>query len=1048
MRRFSPAILLCACVACSQSQVQTPARNLDRPTDLALVCMAVDDGGVTPVPVAPARCSHEPDGGFPNATLYGFIANTARGELALIHINPDGTYGLIDLDKTHPAYGFVPLGKLPGRLSGTSDGCRVASANAGTCDLSLVATALAVSPAAATAYVNDAGLSVPVSLVTTVVPRTAVGPLGARPREIAFVPGAAPHGACDPGQLDRAVVTFPDCGLVALVELPGGRILDSLKLTSAGLVPAGASPACAVQCAGGVPSDAGVVPPDDAGAPVDDGGVGDGGAPAGDGGSPAPGGDGGLPTGPVHVGGLAVSPDGTRLYVGAADVPVVAAAAVTGDTLAPLAGAVTLDAAKAGIKRLRLSPEFPLESETIVGDGGATRYDLGDTFLYAFVGDLSVHVVLAKQARSDGLTREPLVECETNPDPRMWVSPQGQGSDISLAERACVRLDATPRPRRAPLIDTPGIVPSSGVPKDVAFWTVQQYQIAQRTTTTASPANTVGTFGFLAISRGVTDILNIQPDRASGEAGAINPGNPYVLRPDPSLVLSHQLRNGNDITTAVTASNSAGVAAGPPRVTAVTRLADGVAYTRRDVFRLDDAHLASGDLAQTLDQVSSTSKSLWSVYFPDTREVRAESWNFTLDGALPGSVRATGNIDPVGFAVEDRALVFCELGAEPGDLVNLGGCVLDSQCGTGEVCVTDPTAAPVVTGLCFASAEAEAKRASCSSFLRTLRQYRVLRSFSERLELTTALEIRHVPGGCDPALGAAETERCNAPSPTDLPGPDASVQHYLCEAVAWRAGGGECVRECGAGRLCGDGYECGGATGRCIAGRTLDDAAKSSCFAELTPYSIQAGDAFLAFGNNAGTSVTGYLHRLAPSPTPDANGRFACVDRTTLTTDPVELARLPLLQGRLPLLPPVCTNVPPHDWPPSPNPCRVDGVAEQYFFDEGGGTPISDGRAVKAYFANPVINVEFLIGRLDDAGGLVVNPPPSLNYSIQADVGGWFQPLVTSLISFLPETLVVGPDGYIYVVDSGLDVSTSGLRGQLLRIDPVNSSIDATFTIR
>ena len=205
--------------------------------------------------------------------------------------------------------------------------------------------------------------------------------------------------------------------------------------------------------------------------------------------------------------------------------------------------------------------------------------------------------------------------------------------------------------------------------------------------------------------------------------------------------------------------------------------------------------------------------------------------------------------------------------------------------------------------------------------------------------------------------------------------------------------------------------------------RTLDEAAKSACFAELTPYGIQAGDGFVATGRYSGTPLTGYLHRLVPSPVAAANGRFECVDQLTLTTDPAEQARLALRQGRVPLLPPVCANNPPQDWPPSPNPCRVEGASEQYYFDGGEGAPLTDGRAVKAYFANPVINVEFLIGQLDQAGGLVVNPPPSQSYSIQADVGGWFQPLVTTLSSYIPETLLAGPDGYIYVIDAGLNSS-------------------------
>jgi hypothetical protein len=180
----------------------------------------------------------------------------------------------------------------------------------------------------------------------------------------------------------------------------------------------------------------------------------------------------------------------------------------------------------------------------------------------------------------------------------------------------------------------------------------------------------------------------------------------------------------------------------------------------------------------------------------------------------------------------------------------------------------------------------------------------------------------------------------------------------------------------------------------------------------------------------------------------DASDHYPCVDKLDLTTDPVERARLALQQGRIPILPPPCTVDPLQSWPPDPNPCRVDGVDEEYLITEGSSATVRDGRAVKVYYANPVINVGFLLGRLDDSGALVVNPPPSVAYSLQVDVAGWYLPYAISVASFLPETVMTGPDGYVYIVDSGLDISTSGLRGQLLRVDPVTGALDSNFVVR
>jgi hypothetical protein len=723
------------------------------------------------------------------------------------------------------------------------------------------------------------------------------------------------------------------------------------------------------------------------------------------------------------------------VYVAAGEKPVLAAASVATGQLTPFTKMVVLDSTAAGVRRLRLSPAM-------------TFGDATDTFLYAFVGDGSVHVVLAQQETVGGRSDE-LAECETNPDPRQWVDWHGvPPAGLDWGIRACVRLDAEPRPPRAPLRRTPGIRPPGGVAKDVAFWTISEPQIASREDQEPGPANLVGTFGWLAQSRGTGAVLNLVPDVNAGQGGGA--GNPYDLRPDPSLILAHQVRSFADISLEVSGTSvvSMGQNTGPPRVFQLIRTADGIAYSRRDAFRVDDAHLSDGTVAQALDEVRSTSRSFYDVFFPDVQAVRAESWSFTLNGALPYSVRASGNIDWSGTVLEDRGQVFCQLGVQPGDLLNLSGCVFDTQCGPGEICVTDPTAAANVTGLCLPKDQAESLRATCASYLRSLRQYRVLRAFADRVELAPSFEIRHLPGGCDPALGDVETDRCNAPAPTDLPELDPTTRHYVCDAVSWHAGG-ECVRDCEEDRLCGDGYLCDPATRRCLAGPLPTGPSpgeKNACFAELLPYSFQAGDGFTVYGNASGAPVTGLLHRIVPSPTPD--GALECVDELALTTDPEERGRLALMQGRIPLLPPPCANRPPDEWPPQPNPCRVDGAAEQYYFDEGQGTLLDDGRAVKVYFANPVLNAGFLIGRLTDEGALEVNPPPSSNYMIQADVGGFYQPLTVTLASFLPETLLTGPDGYIYVVDSGLDVTTSGYRGQLLRLDPASGGIDSTFVVR
>jgi hypothetical protein len=1041
--------------ACSQNLVQTPSRNLDRPSDIAFACLSTGDGGTTPTVVAPSQCAIDPDAGLPSATLYGFVTNTARGEVALVDLGYYTSIHLVDLDLSQPGYGFIPVGRLPARIAGSSDGCRVATANAGTCDLSVIDTEAAITPALATGTISETtGQTTPRGVVAAVVPRTAAGPLGARPREIAFVAAGEPS-TCAVDRAYQAVVTFPACSLVALVELPTGRILDSVKLTATGLVAAGDSPWCPSECGtgdrGGAP-DAGPVdaPAADAGgddaaadagtgdaapdagvAGGDAGAADDAGAAGSDGGAPAPSG-GAAP----QAGGLALSADGTRVYIAADDQPLVYAAALADGRLQPLTGAVRLDATKAGVRRLRLSPPFAFGEVT-------------QSFLYAFAGDSSVHVVLARETRT-GTTTDTMVECDANADSRIWNDPQGTPpAEIPIEKRGCIRLDDNLP--RAPLAKTPGIVPVRGVPKDVAFHTITSYQLAERSdSTTPGPANLKGTFGWLATSRGTSTVINILPDREAGESGYAE-GSPYRLRPDPSLLLAHRLRNLDDITSPITTSSVATLTqnAGPPRVYAMTRLSEGVTYTGLDVFRVDDAHNSAGELVQSVEETAQNCKSKYEVCFPDVFAVNIESWTISQHTTLPNSLRATGNIEDTGWAVTDQSQVFCDLGTQPGDLFIVGGCVVQSQCASGETCVVNPVASSTVSGLCFPLAEAEAKRTECDAFLSTLRRYRVARVYADRLELVPAYEIRAVPGGCDPSLGTAETERCNAPAPTDLPAPDETVQHYVCEPVPWPdANAGECIRDCEGDRLCGEGYRCDAQTRRCVAGPPLTGEAKQACLPELLNYALQVGDGYAVYGNYSGTPVTGLLHRVVRAGQKDATDHYPCVDSLTTATDPREQRRLVLMQGRIPLLPPLCANHPPGDWPPDPNPCRVEGVDEEYLLDEGSTTPIRDGKAIKAYYANPSVNISFLLGALDDSGQPVVNPPPTPSYYIQVDVAGWFQPYNTSIASFLPETLATAPDGYIYIVDSGLDVYTSGLRGQLLRIDPSTGAIDPNFIVR
>ena len=79
-------LLVALLVACEDEQVLTTTRNLDRPGPMAVVCAGrTGDAGVT-VGLSPSSCTS--DGGA--GTLYGFVANTSRGEVAVFRTTTGG----------------------------------------------------------------------------------------------------------------------------------------------------------------------------------------------------------------------------------------------------------------------------------------------------------------------------------------------------------------------------------------------------------------------------------------------------------------------------------------------------------------------------------------------------------------------------------------------------------------------------------------------------------------------------------------------------------------------------------------------------------------------------------------------------------------------------------------------------------------------------------------------------------------------------------------------------------------------------------------------
>jgi hypothetical protein len=239
--------------------------------------------------------------------------------------------------------------------------------------------------------------------------------------------------------LHQAVVTFPGCDLVALIDLNTGHIVSSARMHADGtLEDTGPDPVCSAECTeGGPPA-----------------------GPAADGGASV-----GSGSGRIGVTALAMHPEAGLVYVGANRSPVIAALAVTPQKLLPQPDIrFALAENPGGVTRLRLSrdPYRVLEGRHFVGPYGS--------YLYAFAQDGSVRVV------SLGVRRE----CDVNSDVKVQIM------DLN---HDCLPIGMHPRNvlARGPGLRPPANDPTVGpaLPVDIAFTHVNR-----------------GGTGFLLTSRG------------------------------------------------------------------------------------------------------------------------------------------------------------------------------------------------------------------------------------------------------------------------------------------------------------------------------------------------------------------------------------------------------------------------------------------------------------------------------------------------------------------------------------------------------------------
>ena len=160
-----------------------PRNDFNRPTDIAFMCLGAfgqpgTDADGNPIetapftvsgrpmsvchpprrPIRPTRRRRSPTASIQNRT-FAFVPNSASGDLSVIDAD---VWKMVDLNKATGGYGRVPLGTLPEQISTTTDGCRLMSANRGSCDLSLVDPSTLLAPVFAAQF-NSATTGVDVT---------------------------------------------------------------------------------------------------------------------------------------------------------------------------------------------------------------------------------------------------------------------------------------------------------------------------------------------------------------------------------------------------------------------------------------------------------------------------------------------------------------------------------------------------------------------------------------------------------------------------------------------------------------------------------------------------------------------------------------------------------------------------------------------------------------------------------------------------------------------------------------------------------------------
>ena len=1048
--------------------------NLERPIDIAFACwgpLRITNGGAiepmqavvnSPQPVESCNvrsgphASNQPEPRPPgqedtdgqklgSAFWYALILQSEPGTIAIARFEakPSASFAggevtMLDADSLTPGKNGISVGEDPVAISMDKVGCYAVTANAGSCDLSVLDVNTVVRNAEENVDAPDpTAKRMDVTLNGT--------PLRAKPSAMVFEPAGGTIGvACPADPTGLVYIAYPSCHLVAGVNVATGAVSTAISFDAAGLATV-VTDLSTITCA------------DECGASM----------------APTP--------GPRPVT-LALEND-TRtgsavLAIGADNSDVLTTFELDTTTFEPVSQKtpVTFEntTGRLGITSVAISP--------VIGMGGTAGIVDDETsfaqhrFVYAVATDGTVRV-----ADISGAPRE----CDTQVDPRFLHDVR------DIEQLACFTVgDAATPPRRA-LARSPGIqLIGDAIPTSGAFVT----STTSQDITTGSPTRLIGHFAAITAANGQTYIANVDNDDfADFEPPGVGGG---IAAPIP-LDIAHQLRDAvkdRGALAQVVENNDAkfvcddpgpdpdsqGGNSGGPRAVASPALnvpVGSIAIEKtgglpsiRQVRCVSESDKEMPREKPVSELSFSAPLEVRELEFPDLMGLRTdEVWTLTweggvsldkVDAAVDGPATRVGQlfVDGNGLRLADASRPFCDAGVEPNDILQLRGCdpsIGDAGCPIGYTCYVHPQSQVAGLGACMLVDEAERLANTCSAFLRSQRRYTIKTTKTGELQLLPRkVELRTTPldgctddAQCESLADYALKNQSAAHPIDDRSGSDPKT--WTCQADPDRAPKGtggtgkRCLLVCDTDADCSLGTVCHANTGAAPkAGYCMEGVIPpQSCVNGPQRYEMRVGEAFAVLG-----SRQGFIHPIIA----DAGGN--CV------RDP---DANPFQIGRMPLSAPDCVagadprtgQLPGGGFEPNPCKTKVDETEFQLNYVAGTctlGSPDETlvtrqadaiqlrNRALKLTVVDPTYQGdERCVG--DRAGTLVDVPLVVPGFQIAFRQTAGFTPLLLPITPSFPIKVVRGPTESIWVMDAGdflsTSLSTPSTRGKVFRVE-------------